>query len=93
MPASLKRLRVLVTVLTLVMIGGVITITALLVIRLSAGGTERVVNPGDFTLPEDVGIVGFSAFDGRTIVIGDDGIIRVFDSGTQELQRSFPVVP
>lgn len=82
----MKRLRALVTVLTVVMIAGVITITALLVIRLNASRGEVVlVTPERFVLPEGVGVVGYSVVNGRTLIIGDDGVIRVFDSESTDL--------
>mgnify|MGYP000583772060 CR=1 FL=1 len=85
LPPHLKRLRLLVTVLTLTMIAGVITITGLLVIRLGADRAPVVIAPGDFTLPEGVGLVGLSVIDGRTVVVGDDGTIRVYDSESHAL--------
>jgi hypothetical protein len=91
LPPHLKRLRLLVTVLTVTMIAGVITITALLVIRL---GTERpvvLVNPDDFALPKGVGAVGISVIDGRTVIVGDDGVIRVYDSENRALLQDMTV--
>ncbi|MEM7723595.1 MAG: DUF6476 family protein [Pseudomonadota bacterium] len=91
LPPSLKRLRALVTVLTVVMIAGVITITALLVIRLNSGGEVVLITPERFELPEGVGVVGYSVVNGRTLIIGDDGVIRVFDTGSADLIQEIPV--
>jgi uncharacterized integral membrane protein len=93
LPPHLKRLRVLVTVLTLVMIGGVITITALLVIRLTGdtGAQTVFVSPDRFDWPDTVGLVGYSVVGAQTVLIGDDGIIRVFDTATGTLAHSIAI--
>jgi uncharacterized membrane protein len=80
LPRDLRFLKVLVTVLTVAMIGGVITI------RLNAGGAV-VVDPGQFTVPAGVNVVGFSVVEGRTVIVGDDGVIRVYDSASREILR------
>ena len=83
------------TVLTVVMIAGVITITGLLVIRLndSGAGAVRLIAPEAFALPDGVGVLGISVVDGRTVVVGDDGVIRVFDSDGGAEVATFPVDP
>ena len=85
LPPQLRWLKRLVTVLTVTMIGGVLAITALLVIRLNAHPAPVVIAPGDFVLPEGVGLVGISVIDGRTVIVGDDGVIRVYDSESRAL--------
>lgn len=85
LPPNLRFLRILVTVLTAVMILGVITIVMLLVIRLSDTGTAILVHPEVFAVPEGVGTVGYSVIDGYTVIVGDDRVIRVFTSDTREL--------
>jgi len=91
LPPHLKRLRLLVTVLTVTMIAGVITISAALVIRLNGSSGPQspsvLVAPGDFALPDGVGAVGISVIDGRTVIIGTDGVIRVHDSESRALLR------
>jgi len=91
LPPHLKRLRLLVTVLTLTMIAGVITIAAALVIRLNADTRPVVIAPGDFALPEGVGLVGISVIDGRTVIVGDDGVIRIYDSESRALMQELPI--
>ncbi|WP_438976340.1 DUF6476 family protein [Roseicyclus sp.] len=91
LPASLRWLKVLVTVLTAVMIIGVITIVALLVIRLNATSAPVFVAPGDFTLPAGVGAVGISVIDGQSVIVGDDGVIRIYDSATRTLVQEFRI--
>jgi uncharacterized integral membrane protein len=89
LPRDLRFLKTLVTVLTVVMIAGVITITALLVIRLNGGEAAVTIAPGDFEIPDGVGVVGLSVIDGRTVLVGDDGVIRVYDSESRALREEF----
>jgi len=79
LPANLRFLKTLVTMLTAVMILGVITIVVLLVIRLNAEPARVVIDPGAYALPEGVGAVGISVIEGRTVIVGDDGVIRVYN--------------
>ncbi|WP_156945905.1 DUF6476 family protein [Roseicyclus elongatus] len=87
LPRDLRFLKTLVTVLTGVMIAGVITITALLVIRLNdtAEAPILTVAPGEYAVPEGVGVTGFQLVGRHVVIIGDDNVIRVFerDSGLQ----------
>lgn len=85
LPPNLRFLRMLVTVLTAVMILGVITIVALLVIRLGDHGQPILVHPEVFDIPEGVNTLGYSVVDGYTVIVGDDQVIRVFASDTREL--------
>ncbi len=71
--------------LTTVMILGVITIVALLVIRLSDNSPTGLVHPDVFAIPDGVNTVSYALYDGLVIIIGDDGVIRVFEASTQEL--------
>ncbi|MEJ6394002.1 DUF6476 family protein [Gymnodinialimonas sp. 2305UL16-5] len=84
LPANLRFLKGLVTVLTTVMILGVITIVLLLVMRLNDDARPILVHPEIFGIPAGVGTVGYSVIDGYTVLVGDDGIIRVFASDTLE---------
>ncbi|NKX43437.1 DUF6476 family protein [Roseicyclus persicicus] len=91
LPANLRFLKGLVTVLTAVMILGVLTIVALLVIRLNADPVPVLVSPGDFALPAGVGAVGISVIDGRTVIVGDDGRVRVYDSESRALLQDIEI--
>lgn len=91
LPPNLRFLRRLVTVLTAVMILGVITIVALLVIRLGDNGRAILVHPEMFEIPEGVGTVGYSIVNGYTVIIGDDGVIRIFASDTRNLVEEMPL--
>jgi uncharacterized integral membrane protein len=88
LPANLRFLKGLVTVLTAVMILGVITIVALLVIRLNTAPAPLVLDPGAYALPGGVTAVGLSVIEGRAVIVGDDGVIRVYDrAGGAALQE------
>ena len=79
------------TVLTAVMILGVITIVALLVIRLNAPPAPVFIAPGDFALPPGVGVVGLSVIDGYSVIVGDDGLIRVYDRAPTTRVQEFRI--
>lgn len=79
------------TVLTAVMILGVLTIVALLVIRLNADTAPLLIAPGDFTLPQGVGVLGISVIDANAVIVGDDGVIRVYDSESRALLQEFRI--
>jgi uncharacterized integral membrane protein len=85
LPRDLRFLKALVTVLTVVMIAGVITITALLVIRLNGGAPPVTIAPGDFEVPAGVAVLGISVIDGQTVIVGDDGVIRVYDTESRAM--------
>ncbi len=91
LPANLRFLKTLVTVLTAVMILGVIAIVALLVIRLNADPAPILIAPGDFALPPGVGVVGLSVIDGQSVIVGDDGVIRVYDGESRALSQEFRI--
>ena len=93
LPRDLRFLKTLVTVLTAAMILGVIAIVTLLVIRLNDVAAPIRLDPGAFVLPEGVGVLGISVVDGVAVIVGDDGVIRLFDGGTQALVREIPVDP
>lgn len=91
LPANLRFLKTLVTVLTAVMILGVIAIVALLVIRLNADPAPLMIAPGDFALPPGVGVVGLSVIDGQAVLVGDDRVIRVYDGANRALLQEFRI--
>jgi hypothetical protein len=88
-PPGLRRLRRLVTGLTVTLIAGVITIVALLVIRLSALSSPAPLLPPALSLPagENAEAVTFGA--GWVAVVTVDGTrrerIRVFDGGGAQI--------
>ncbi len=85
LPPSLRFLKTLVTVLTVAMIVGIAAVVFLL---FTIAGQERraiLVHPEVFAIPEGVDTLGYSLVDGYTVIVGDDGVIRVFASDTREL--------
>ncbi len=93
LPRDLRFLKGLVTVLTAVMIAGVITIVALLVIRLNAGATPILVHPELFALPPGVQTLGYNLVGDSVVIVTDDGMIRVFDAASRELIQEMPIRP
>ena len=82
MPPSLRLLKWLVVALTLTMIGGVITVVALLVTRMpqsfSAGAP---VVPESLTLPAGVTATAVTFGDGWFAVVTTDNRILILDQG------------
>ncbi len=86
LPPSLRFLKWLVIVLTLTMIGGVITVVALLVTRMpQAFGTPLPDLPAGFALPAGThaqavtfgqGWVAVVTTDDRILIFGSDGALR-----------------
>ncbi len=84
-PPNLRFLRILVTVLTAVMIGGLITIVALLVIRFSA---DAPVVPDVITLPDGVEAEAFTMGANWYAVVTEGGAeILVFDRTSGKLRK------
>jgi hypothetical protein len=80
---KLKLLRVLVTILTIVMIFGFLTIITLLVIRFSDvfGPKDAGLGlPEEITLPEGATATAFTKGDGWFAVVADDARILIFDA-------------
>ena len=85
-PANLRFLRILVTVLTVVMIGGVLTIVALLVIRFSA---VPPMVPDSVTLPDGVTAEAFTmAPDWYAVVTEGGRKILIFDRASGQLKQT-----
>jgi len=93
LPPHLTLLRRLVTLLMVVMIAGVIAIVTLLVIRLGADTAPVLVTPEAYDLPEGVAPVGYSVVSGRAVLVGDDGVIRIFDAATGAPLQTFDLDP
>jgi len=84
-PGNLRFLRVLVTTLMLVMIGGLLVIVALFVIRFSS---SPPVLPDSITVPDGTRAEAFTI--GRSwyaVVTGDDTIL-IFDRSTGNLRQT-----
>jgi Flp pilus assembly protein protease CpaA len=84
LPPSLKLLKALVIVLTLTMIGGVITVVALIVTRMPQAFRPLPVLPETIAWPEGAkaqavtfgtGWIAVVTTDNRILVFGDDGAL------------------
>lgn len=87
-PANLKFLRRLVTVLTAVMILGLVVLIALVVIRLQ---TPALVLPESLSLPE--GETARSYTQGRDwiAVVTDGDLILIYDAETGNLRQTIAI--
>ncbi|MEM8821982.1 MAG: DUF6476 family protein [Pseudomonadota bacterium] len=83
LPPDLRFLKALVTVLTAVMIVGVITIVALLVIRLPSGEPPL---PPDFALPAGTEVHAVTQTPSRWLVTTADERVLVFSPDGSLLQ-------
>lgn len=85
LPPSLRLLKWLVIVLTLTMIGGVITVVGLIVTRMPQAFTPAPALPATITLPEGTrpaavtfgtGWTAVVTSDDRILIFGKDGALR-----------------
>ncbi|AOZ71075.1 hypothetical protein LPB142_13240 [Rhodobacter xanthinilyticus] len=74
---EVRFLKLLVTALAVTMIAGLITIVALLVIRLPAQGRAPAL-PAAITLPEGVTALSVSFAEGRVVVLGQGGEVLLY---------------
>jgi hypothetical protein len=92
LPPGLRLLKWLVIILTLTMIGGVITVVALIVTRMPQAFTAPApALPDTLTLPEGAQASAITFGEGWIAVVTDDQRILIFDTdGTlrQELKVS-----
>lgn len=84
-PANLRFLRVLVTVLTATMIGGLIAIFTVLVIRFPSASAPLAL-PAAIVLPDGVMAEAVTVMRGRVLVVSGDEILVFGDDGAV-LQR------
>ena len=84
---TLRFLKILVSVLTVTMIGGVLTITALLVIRLQtpAAPPQLPQLPDEITLPDGARATAFTQGTGWYAVVTEDDRILIFKRPGGEL--------
>lgn len=83
-PAQIRFLRRLVTILTAVMIFGLVAVVTLLVIRLSDRAT---VLPDNIALPGGVTAQAVTIGDGWYAVVTNTQEILIFDAGSGEIQQ------
>ncbi|MGJ8618178.1 MAG: DUF6476 family protein [Sulfitobacter sp.] len=84
-PANLRFLRRMVTVLTAVMICGVLVVTALLVTRLSG---KRPDLPETITLPDGATAATFTQGDDWYAIVTTDNQILIFDRLSGKLRQT-----
>tara|TARA_R110002049_G_scaffold140930_9_gene302415 strand:- start:21355 stop:21639 length:285 start_codon:yes stop_codon:yes gene_type:complete len=84
-PANLRFLRRLVTVLTVVMIGGVLVVILLLVTRLRDAGPDM---PQAITLPDGTEAQAFTQGRGWYAVVTQDNKILIFDQISGKLRQT-----
>ena len=81
---DLRFIKALVTVLTIVMIGGVLAVTTLLVIRLRA---PSVPLPSEIALPDGARATALTQGDEWYAVVTDADEILIFDRLTGEIRQ------
>lgn len=86
---TLRFLKALVTVLTITMIGGLLTITALLVIRLQP--ESRPTLPESIVLPDGTEPFAFTAGKGWYAVVTEDDRILIFDGSDGALLQEITI--
>ena len=84
LPPGLRFLRQLVTVLTVVMIVGVVLIAALLVIRLNQ---PALAIPDQITLPPRTTAISYTQTQDWFAVVTDENKILIFDLNGQLIQE------
>ncbi|MEL6463447.1 MAG: DUF6476 family protein [Pseudomonadota bacterium] len=87
LPANLAFLRRLVTVLTIIMIAGVVTVVALLVIRLNADPAPLPL-PTQITLPDGTTATAFTVGSDWYGVVTEDDRILIYDQVTGTLRQT-----
>jgi len=84
-PANLRFLRILVTTLTAVMIGGLLVIVGLLVMRFSSTAPAL---PDSITLPDGTKADAFTMGKRWYAVVTDTDQILIFDRTTGDLRQT-----
>ena len=89
LPTSLKWLRNLVFVLTVVMIGGLITLVTVFVTRFPK--TNEITLPDTITLPEGTSAVAFTQGEGWYAVVTSANEIMIFDRLSGALRQTVTI--
>ncbi|ABF64851.1 hypothetical protein TM1040_2119 [Ruegeria sp. TM1040] len=89
-PTQLRFLRRLVTTLTVIMVGGVLVVIALLVIRLS-DDTHAPQVPADISLPEGATARAVTFGSGWLAVVTTEDQILILDSETGALRQQIQI--
>lgn len=88
---NLRYLRWLVTILTVTMIGGFLTIVALFVMRF--GEMNRVELPDEITLPDGARATAFTRGEGWFAVVTDADEILIYSRVTGNLRQRIQIEP
>lgn len=87
-PANLRFLRQLITVLTVVMIGGLVVVVGLLVTRFYSSGPEM---PESIELPDGTKATAFTRGETWYAVVTADNEILIFDAMTGQLKQTIEI--
>lgn len=87
----LKYLKWLVTILTVTMIGGVLTVVALLVMQF--GAMRDIALPDAVELPDGAAAVAYTQGPDWYAVVTDGDEILIFSRSTGELRQRIAVLP
>jgi hypothetical protein len=98
-PPQVRRLRLLVSVLMVVMIGGMVVVAVAMVLRLGGlNGSEKALTPvsaAEFSLPEAAEVVSLGRGPGEVLILTRDPAgaetLRIFDSGSGAEKSATPV--
>ncbi len=99
-PPQVRRLRLLVSALMVVMIGGMVVVAVALVLRLGAlGGSETApapVSAAEFSLPIGAEVVSLGRGPGEVLILTREPsgaeTLRIFDAGTGAEISATPIV-
>ena len=88
---TLKYLKALVTILTVTMIGGFLTIVGLFVMRFAE--MNRVELPGTITLPDGATASAFTRGEGWFAVVTEENEILIYSRVTGNLRQRITIEP
>ncbi len=98
-PPQVRRLRLLVSALMVVLIGGMVVVAVTMVLRLGAlNGSDAApgpINAAEFTLPEGAEVVSVGRGPGEVLILTRDAAgtetLRVFDAGSGAEKSAIPI--
>ncbi|MFQ5567765.1 MAG: DUF6476 family protein [Paracoccaceae bacterium] len=98
-PPQVRRLRLLVSALIVVLIGGMVVVAIALVLRLGGlGGTDKAPAPvtaAEFALPEGAEVISLGRGPGEVLILTRDPAgaetLRVFDAGSGAETSATPI--
>lgn len=90
-PANLKFLRILVTVLTATMIIGIAAVITLMVLRLNQTPSSWAPQVETLTLPSGVTPAAVTYIQNRTLILGDDDNLYIFEGDAQTATKTIKI--